>query len=474
MENANVVLRMAENDGLALVEEILAVSLAGRAPKQDPGLFALAIASVKGDEATRKAAYAAIPAVCRTASTLFTFIKYREQFGGWSAGLRRAVARWYTERDVDQLAYQMVKYRNRAGWTHQDVLRQAHIGNQHESARLAQSDPRRALLSWAARGETAALNGAAGTRIVEGFIKANEPGANVAALVADYGLPWEALPDEALGRTDVWNALLDKGMPLGALVRQLPRLTRLGLLPQMGGRTADVVNQITNGERLRASRIHPFSILVAHKTYALGHSIRGTSSWTPTRQIVDALDSAFYSSYGNVQPTGKRTLLALDVSGSMSCPVSGDIPISCREASAAIALITVNVEPNVAVVGYSTGLRELDISPRQRLGDAVAKIANLPFQGTDCSLPFREALRNKWELDTVVSYTDSETYAGGEHVHQSLAKYRQALGSPVKSIVVGLASNGFTVNDPKDPHGLDVAGLDSSVPQFISDFSAGV
>ena len=33
--------------------------------------------------------------------------------------------------------------------------------------------------------------------------------------------------------------------------------------------------------------------------------------------IVDALDAAFYTAFENVEPTGKRLLLALDVSGSM-------------------------------------------------------------------------------------------------------------------------------------------------------------
>lgn len=41
-----------------------------------------------------------------------------------------------------------------------------------------------------------------------------------------------------------------------------------------------------------------------------------------------------------VEPTGKRFLLALDVSGSMTCPVMGSRVISCRDASAAMAMVT--------------------------------------------------------------------------------------------------------------------------------------
>ena len=58
-------------------------------------------------------------------------------------------------------------------------------------------------------------------------------------------------------------------------------------------------------------------VLVAQRTYASGRSAAGSGEWTPNRWIVDALDAAFYAAFAAVEPTGARTLLALDVSGSM-------------------------------------------------------------------------------------------------------------------------------------------------------------
>lgn len=43
-------------------------------PTQDPGLFALAMCAALGDAPTKKAALEALPRVCRTATTLFTFL----------------------------------------------------------------------------------------------------------------------------------------------------------------------------------------------------------------------------------------------------------------------------------------------------------------------------------------------------------------------------------------------------------------
>lgn len=119
----------------------------------------------------------------------------------------------------------------------------------------------------------------------------------------------------------VWQALLDAGMPQTALMR-LPRLTRLGLFAPTGPNAAAVAAQITDPERLRRARVHPLSVLVALRTYASGHSVTGTSQWEPVAVISDALDAAFYAAFGAVEPAGKRTLLALDVSGSMGASIA--------------------------------------------------------------------------------------------------------------------------------------------------------
>lgn len=107
--NATTLLRVAGDRAPWLVEQVVAISTAGRAPRQNPAIFALAAAAALGDDAGRRAALGALPAVCRTGTHLFLFARYVEQFRGWGRGLRRAVAHWYTDRDVDDVAFQAVK-----------------------------------------------------------------------------------------------------------------------------------------------------------------------------------------------------------------------------------------------------------------------------------------------------------------------------------------------------------------------------
>ena len=112
-ENAKAVEQCVREDGPRAVAEIVRVSTEGRAPKNDPALYALALAAGVGDNATRQAALAALPQVARTGTHLFQFARFVEGFRGWGRSLRRAVGRWYADKPVDALAYQAVKYRQR-------------------------------------------------------------------------------------------------------------------------------------------------------------------------------------------------------------------------------------------------------------------------------------------------------------------------------------------------------------------------
>lgn len=467
LDNAQVLTRLAASDPEGLVATIVDVSTRGAAPTQGPALFALAYAASVPDAAGF--ALAALPQVARTGTHLFAFAAYVEQFRGWGRGLRRAVGGWYRAKDADALAYQAAKYRQRDGWSHRDLLRLAHP---------EPVDPAmKATFEWIVRGTF----GDGVPRLIEGFVKAQEPDADAAALVREYGLSWEMLPDAALRQRATWDALLDAGLPQTALLRQLPRLTRLGLLPALGGRTAEVAGRVADAERLRRARVHPVSVLLAQRTYASGRSARGAGEWTPTPQIVDALDSAFYAAFGAVEASGKRTLLAVDVSGSMGVSVAG-LPITAREASAALALVQLATEPGSSAVGFadggsgwrSTRLEPLAISPRRRLDDALRVVDAMPFGGTDCALPMLYARDAGLAVDTFVVYTDNETWAGGVHPHQALREYRAASGIDAKLVVVGMTSTGFTIADPRDAGMLDVAGFDAAVPSLIAEFARGL
>lgn len=492
-DNALAVVRAIREDGPRAVEMIVSVSDAGRAPKNDPALFALALAAKVGDDKTRSLAYKALPKVARIGTHLFHFMEFMKSAGhGFGRGYRTAVQRWYTDKQASALALDLVKYQSRDGWGHRDALRLAHPKPQDETQKI--------LFHWATQGwET--IGGDphpdAAARLVWAMERAKraEAATEIVDLIRRYRLPREAIPTQWLKEADVWRALLGDesfSMPITALIRNLATMTRVGLIGKDDAESEKLILKIlTDQERLQKGRVHPLQMLVALKTYESGKSVRGDATWTPAKEIVGALDDAFYLTFKNVEPTGKRWMLALDVSGSMGSPDIAGMPgVSPRVGSAAMALMTAKTEKDYSIIGFASGagavevkngrarmayggeyVKPLNISPRMQMSGALNAVSNLPFGGTDCSLPMLYAAEKRIPVDTFAVYTDSETWAGQIQPVEALRRYREQMGIPAKLIVVGMAANEFTLADPDDAGMLDVVGFDTAAPQIMADFA---
>jgi 60 kDa SS-A/Ro ribonucleoprotein len=481
-QNAQNVMTLINTDGVKVVDRVVEISHAGRAPKNDAALFVLALAASANEEATRKAALAALPKVARIGTHLFHFAAFADEMRGWGRALRRAVGDWYLTMPVDKLANQAIKYQQRDGWSHRDLLRLAHPKTDDVA--------RDGILKWMVGkgGDTLHPQIAA----FEAAKVAKTP-KEIIALIHSADLPREAIPTEFLTDKGVWDALLTN-MPMTAMIRNLATMTRVGLLTPMSAAEKTVKAALSDSDTLRKARVHPIKILAALMTYKAGRGLKGSNVWTPTRGVIDALDDAFYGTFGNVTPTGKNTLLALDVSGSMtSGDLGGVIGLSPRVASAAMALITANVESSYEFIGFTGGgsgyggwgvsnstvkisktspVSVLPISPRQRLDDVLKTVDGLPFGSTDCSLPMTWAEEQKLPVESFAVYTDNETYAGRIQPSEALKQYRRKTGIPAKLVVAGMTATNFSIADPKDSGMMDVVGFDTNAPQAMSDFFA--
>jgi 60 kDa SS-A/Ro ribonucleoprotein len=474
IENANNVIKCLQDDGLRVVNEVVAISEQGRAPKNTPAIFVLALAAALGDEATRKAAFAAVPKVCRIGTHIFQFAEYVQGFRGWGRGLRRGVAGWYEGLKPRELAYQVVKYRQREGWTHTDLLRLAHPKPADEA--------HGAIYKWITKPEEAvwaqdfAVPQDEALAFIWAFerVHAAQDLDTVLKLISTFDLPREALPTQWLNEAAVWEALLVK-MPMTAMLRNLGTMSKIGLLTAMSAAEQTVVDRLGDADRIRKARVHPIAVLSALKVYAQGRGERGSGQWIPTPRVIDALDSAFELAFKNVEPAGTRIMLALDVSGSMTGGMIAGVPgLTPRVGSAAMAMVTARTENKYTFTAFADKMIPLNISAKMRLDDVLHTVHNLPFGGTDCALPMLYAMDNKLQIDTFVVYTDSETWAN-PHLHpvQALRQYREKFGIPAKLVVVGMTSNGFTIADPNDAGMLDVVGFDSAAPNMISAFARG-
>jgi len=495
-QNHDAIVRCIKADGVRVVNRIVEISDAGRAPKNDPAIFALALVVTHGNAQAKTHAFANLGKVCRIGTHLFHFAEYVNAMRGWGRGLRNAVGHWYTGRGADDLALQAVKYQQRDGWSHGDLLRLAHPkapSSQHDAVfrwmlNGAGSSGEREIKRKVNGEDRVAQYGAVGAlpKLVEAFEQAKRAtiAGEIVKLISEFDLPREAIPTQWLNEVVVWEALLER-MPMTAMIRNLGKMTSLGLLGPFSEAKKLIVRKLCDTTVLKRARIHPLAVLVAQKIYAQGHGDKGALKWSPVTAIVDALDEAFYATFQNVEPSNNPVLLALDVSGSMAQSMIAGSCISAREASAAMALITAATEPECEIIAFSApgagryggmhgggepGITRVNISPRMRLAEVIKVIEAIPMGGTDCAMPMVWATRHKLNVSAFITYTDSETWAGNIHPAQALRQYRSEFVGDAKAVVVGMTSNGFTLADPNDRGMLDVVGFDTSVPAVIADF----
>jgi hypothetical protein len=588
-----------------LCDLLKAVSVGGRAPKQEPVLLSLAAAIVFAKSpAEKKIAFETMKECVRIPTHMFmlagfvrdlSMSKPENKGKGWGAGFRKAISHYYTSRNGRDLAFQMTKYQNREGWTHADIIRMVHIDPttladdgarlmfdyvMMKNARKAKVPSEKTLATLKASGKcilpnpfkaltkeeflaklnsietppiptqktlaqftvAAAATGATAVKsLVGGFVAAvtsvmpsaaaaaapkpvvaavadsddddeqggatkksgkkhheltqlqqvahflkhlhaiheagEVPNVSLAcALIRSGRLVREHVPTALFASREIWATLLET-MPLEALLRNLGKMTQNGVA---GDKYKEIVARMTDQTAILKARIHPIKVLVASKVYKNGHGDLGSLSWVPNAFISNAFTQLFRLSYGTITPTGQSIMVAVDVSGSMSSAVLGSKVLTCRDASIAMALLYLETEKNVSVVGFSAGLTDMS-GPSSRnqlrrgmtIDEGLAATNGMAFSSTDCVLPILHAIKHNLKIDAFIVLTDNETYAPNEHPQSALVRYRQLMGTETKLIVIGMTGNCFTIVDPTDRKTLNLAGFDTSTPEIASMFLRG-
>lgn len=480
LESAHSVFRCLVADGPRVVRTIVEVVETGRAARPEPALFVLALAAAdRAAGETRSAALAALPQVCRTGAQLLHFARYVDDLRGWGRGLRRAVAAWYRQ-PAEWLAREVAAAPVREGWTHRDLLRLAHP--------QAPSQAHQELFRWIVRGwsepspsELPELRTIYGCERVRKATDRND----VAAAIREHSLTPQLVPETWLDDAEVWLALVEQ-MSTGDLIRNLEAMARRGLLTGFNEVARRVAVQLGDAERVRRSGVQPFAVLATWRAYASGGG-GNSMEWTPVAEIVDALEVAFHHAIGNTPSTGRRWLVALDISGSTGVGETNGIPaVSPRETMLTIALSLLAAERKSTLVAFTAGaegpggrwgglpqLVPLDVHPGMRLAEVVRRTQRLPMGGVDCAYPMEWARRQKLSIDVFAVFTDSETWSGRVSAAQALREYRERMGIAAKLVVVGMTSEGFRVADPADGGMLDIVGFDAAAPGVMADFAAG-
>ncbi|XP_063283019.1 RNA-binding protein RO60 [Pelobates fuscus] len=479
LENADAILRLIEDGkGCEVVQEIKSFSQEGRAAKQEPTLFALAICSQCSDPKTKQAAFRAVLEVCRIPTHLFIFIKFKKALkdgmkcGIWGRALRKAVSDWYNTKDGLALAMAVTKYKQRNGWSHKDLLRLSHTKPVGEVVTLVTKYISKGWkeVEEAYKEKELSPEVEKVLQYLEAIerVKRTNDDLEVVHLIEEHCLVREHLLTCHLNSKEIWKALLQE-MPVTAMLRNLGKMTANSVLAPGSSEVQMVCERLNNEKLLKKARIHPFHILVALETYRKGRGIKGKLKWSPDSAILEALDNSFYKTFKIVEPVGKTFVLAIDVSGSMDQQVLGSI-LNASTVAAAMCMLVARTEKRSHMIAFSDDIIACPVTADMSLAEVLEKMADIPMGATDCALPMLWALETNTVADVFIVFTDCETSVESVHPATALRQYREKMGIPAKLIVCGLTSNGFTIADPDDRGMLDMCGFDTAALDVIRNF----
>jgi 60 kDa SS-A/Ro ribonucleoprotein len=458
-------------DPKRVADEILYAS-DGHAVNNHAPIFALVLLSM-GDKPEAKKAFRDIfQQVIRTGSHFHEWMSYTKQLRGIGRVVREAAIAWLTRDDVKWLAYQMLKYQQRMGFSFRDELRLF----KPKARGLAQEY----LYKWVV-GKVPPVVSSNGDFHLESkaptvqldwydWLKCH-PDQGIRA-VSEGGLTHEMVAPICKMDVNVWQALFEQ-MPIGALLRNLGSLTEIGVIKfDAFANLTHIEKVLTDSERLKKGRIHPIDVLKALKTYQSGGALgKSSKTWQKVDRVVDILEKALALSFETLEPTGKVFLHAVDISGSMSWASNSSTGLTSAEIAATMALATAKAEKNYIIRGFSTSFIDLGIIASDSFMSACKKTSDKNFGGTDASVAYDWAIANKVHVDVFCFWTDSESWAGSKHPSQSLAEYRRKVNPKAKAVYTTIASNQITLVDPKDPYSYDFGGFDPSIPKAIQEIA---
>uniref|UniRef100_A0A3Q0RTW0 Ro60, Y RNA binding protein n=1 Tax=Amphilophus citrinellus TaxID=61819 RepID=A0A3Q0RTW0_AMPCI len=425
MENAGALLSMLqESRGAEVVEEIKRFTQDGRAVRMGPTIFALALCSQHSESNTRQAAFKALKDVCCDPAHLFDFIQFKKELkvdmkcGIWGRALRRALSDWYNDQDAMSLAAAVTKCKKRKGWSHQDLLRLSHTKPAKDAIALISKYVTKGWKEVQVAYEDKenseeVLSVFSYLEVVE-KVKHSRDETEVVTLIEEHKLEQEQLLTEHLKSNQIWSALL-KEMPLHSMLKMLGRLTFRKVLEPGSSQTHFVCDRIQSETALKKAKIHPFSILLASENYKKGQGYQGKPKWEADKSILKAMDSAFYTSFMNVEPVGKCFVVAVDVSTSLTSVVPGT---------------------------------------------SVSTAAALQSKRIDCTLPITWATENGKAVDVFIIVTNNPLWTDTASPVESLKKHREASGANSKLVMCGLTNIGNSIAHTEDRGLLSISGFD--------------
>lgn len=293
--------------------------------------------------------------------------------------------------------------------------------------------------------------------------------------LSDVGQKSYETPEEkAKAVKQVWTELIESGR-LGymALMRNLRNMLDAGV----DGSVMDkVCERIADPEQVRRSHQFPFRFLAAYE------QLRGNSSGL-TANVLEALEKAMVVSAENVAgfDSDTRVLIASDVSGSMSSPLSPRSKMTQEDVGLVLSMILQHRCRNIVSGVFGTDWKIIQF-PRENILANASKLRGYGREvghGTDGYKVLADIRSRKAEFDKVFIFTDMQMWNSGGYWGNSRSfkdewqAYLKEVNPNAKLYLFDLAGYGNTPVSTNASNVTMIAGWSDKIFDMLSALENG-
>ena len=166
-----------------------------------------------------------------------------------------------------------------------------------------------------------------------------------------------------------------------------------------------VAERLADPDRILKAKAFPYQIMTT--LLNITHDAPGV--------LRDALEQAMEIATANVPALPGKTVVAIDVSGSMHSPITGyrkgsTSTTTCLDAAAVLAAAVLRRNPGATVMPFHTEVCPVQLHAKESIVSMSARLRALPSGGTNCSVVLKELNRKRERADTVIYFSDNESW----------------------------------------------------------------
>jgi 60 kDa SS-A/Ro ribonucleoprotein len=237
------------------------------------------------------------------------------------------------------------------------------------------------------------------------------------------------------------------------------------------GMTELIAARLRDASAVRKARAFPYQLLAAY---------RSSGAEVPAL-VKDALQDAMEHAVYNVPAIDGKVYVLVDVSGSMSCPITGyrkgsSTAMRCIDGAALVAAAILRQNRSAEVIPFEQKVvTHLSLNARDSVMTNAQKLASIGGGGTDCSAPLAHLNQRKAKGDLVVFVSDNESWVDARRGSTAVMNEWQVFKSrnpSARLACVDFVPNA-TTQAAERADILNVGGFSDAVFDLLSLFSNG-